>query len=538
MKITAITIENFKGISEPVRVELKPITLLFGANSVGKSTIVQALHYVREILERNNVDADRCLGADESLDLGGFRNLVHNHDLTRHISIKVEYLLNAGEIQEHHKLYDREDDPDSVGQQQLHVTAWDITQLIEINSAWVELEVRWSTSLGRPVLSKYATGFNDLPFANVICNDNGSLVRISKLEDHPSLRSDNGRGCILNHIWDEYGEVVNEEVVGTGNDLKLFLRSPYVLPQWGKPLEISRECYIEPHCNGPYESQIAALEGYLRQLIVGLGELLLEELKNIRYIGPIRKIPPREYTPPRYNDETRWTSGLAAWDLLCKAEPKLVTGTSDWLSKKDKLDSGYSLRMHSYKKIDMAGSLYKELLENRAKGENDIASLIKGIEKLPENRQLLLTDERRNLDVLPQDVGIGISQILPVVVGALDKGTGIMMVEQPELHIHPALQTSLGDLFISQVQDEGKTFIIETHSEHLLLRLMRRIRESHLKKDDVKFPYNVTPEMVGVWYVEQSGFKTVVREMPLNKHGELVKAWPGGFFEEGLREVL
>ena len=61
MKITAITIENFKGISEPVRVELKPITLLFGANSVGKSTIVQALHYVREILERNNVDADRCL---------------------------------------------------------------------------------------------------------------------------------------------------------------------------------------------------------------------------------------------------------------------------------------------------------------------------------------------------------------------------------------------------------------------------------------------------------------------------------------------
>ena len=131
MKITAITIENFKGISEPVRVELKPITLLFGANSVGKSTIVQALHYVREILERNNVDADRCLGADESLDLGGFRSLVHNHDLTKHISIKVEYLLNAGDIQEHHKLYDREDDPDSVGQQQLHVTAWDITQLID-----------------------------------------------------------------------------------------------------------------------------------------------------------------------------------------------------------------------------------------------------------------------------------------------------------------------------------------------------------------------------------------------------------------------
>ena len=49
MSISAITIENFKGIREPVRIELKPITLLFGPNSSGKSTIVQALHYAREI---------------------------------------------------------------------------------------------------------------------------------------------------------------------------------------------------------------------------------------------------------------------------------------------------------------------------------------------------------------------------------------------------------------------------------------------------------------------------------------------------------
>ena len=49
MGITAITIENFKGIKEPVRVELKPITLLFGPNSAGKSTIIHALHYAHEL---------------------------------------------------------------------------------------------------------------------------------------------------------------------------------------------------------------------------------------------------------------------------------------------------------------------------------------------------------------------------------------------------------------------------------------------------------------------------------------------------------
>jgi AAA15 family ATPase/GTPase len=58
MIIKALTIENFKGIREPVRVEFKPITLLYGPNSAGKSTIVQAIHYAREVLDRNNLDAD------------------------------------------------------------------------------------------------------------------------------------------------------------------------------------------------------------------------------------------------------------------------------------------------------------------------------------------------------------------------------------------------------------------------------------------------------------------------------------------------
>ena len=80
MGITAITIENFKGIREPVRVELKPITLLFGPNSAGKSTIIQALHYAREIFERQNLNPDRTLLGGGAIDLGGFESLVHKHD--------------------------------------------------------------------------------------------------------------------------------------------------------------------------------------------------------------------------------------------------------------------------------------------------------------------------------------------------------------------------------------------------------------------------------------------------------------------------
>jgi AAA15 family ATPase/GTPase len=78
--ITAIEIENFKAIGERVRVELKPLTLLFGPNSAGKSTIVQAIHYAREILVRSSIDPDRTESGGKSVDLGGFRQFVHDHD--------------------------------------------------------------------------------------------------------------------------------------------------------------------------------------------------------------------------------------------------------------------------------------------------------------------------------------------------------------------------------------------------------------------------------------------------------------------------
>lgn len=88
MRLTRIEIENFKGIGSRQRIDLRPITLLFGPNSAGKSTILQALHYLREILERGNVDPDRTI-AGGLIDLGGFATLVHNHELDRTVTLKV-----------------------------------------------------------------------------------------------------------------------------------------------------------------------------------------------------------------------------------------------------------------------------------------------------------------------------------------------------------------------------------------------------------------------------------------------------------------
>jgi predicted ATPase len=152
--------------------------------------------------------------------------------------------------------------------------------------------------------------------------------------------------------------------------------------------------------------------------------------------------------------------------------------------------------------------------------------------------ELVLLDLRSNTPVTHRDVGIGISQVLPVLVHAEANEWNLIAIEQPELHLHPALQAELGDVFIESALGLRKnTFLIETHSEHLILRIMRRIRETHLKT----LPKGCTPitsKDVSILFVEPDGARSIIREMPLNDLGELVKAWPGGFFEEGYRELF
>jgi predicted ATPase len=152
--------------------------------------------------------------------------------------------------------------------------------------------------------------------------------------------------------------------------------------------------------------------------------------------------------------------------------------------------------------------------------------------------ELVLVDKRSDTIVSHRDVGIGVSQVLPVLVTAYASQNEIIAIEQPEIHLHPALQADLGDVFIQSVLGPAKNrFLIETHSEHLLLRIMRRMRETNKGILPQGIP-PIKPKDICVLFVEPDGSRSIVREMPLNENGELVKAWPGGFFEEGLREIF
>jgi predicted ATPase len=141
------------------------------------------------------------------------------------------------------------------------------------------------------------------------------------------------------------------------------------------------------------------------------------------------------------------------------------------------------------------------------------------------------------MTLAPQDLGVGISQVIPVLVAALqEREAGIVAIEEPESNIHPAWQVVLADLFITQTKaNPNALFLVETHSEHLMLRCLRRIRETAKGVLPEGIPA-VTPEDIAVHFVESTDSGPRIRRIEIDEDGDFIDEWPGGFFEESYRE--
>jgi predicted ATPase len=124
-------------------------------------------------------------------------------------------------------------------------------------------------------------------------------------------------------------------------------------------------------------------------------------------------------------------------------------------------------------------------------------------------------------------VGVGVSQVLPVVLLCLLAKPGTLIIlEQPELHLHPRLQQDLADFLLACVET-GRQLVIETHSEHLVNRLRRRVAA-----DDT----DETRDLVKLVFAESAGGITEYRESKINPFGGLDDDWPDGFLDLGARE--
>jgi hypothetical protein len=281
---------------------------------------------------------------------------------------------------------------------------------------------------------------------------------------------------------------------------------------------------------------------FLAKLIIGPGRLVCDWLSGsrdphdprrrhgLRYIGPLRARPPREGIPAVELGD--WAEGLAAWKALEKIPNESFQEIGAWLSHKDRLNSGYSLTRKRLVELNAAD------IDTVLAGRPTKAQLRDLLKAAPEPRtQVNLVETRSGLELAPSEVGVGLSQVLPVVVAALDSPNGLVSIEQPELHIHPAMQVGLGDLFIEGALKRGTQFLIESHSEHLILRLLRRIRETTDGELPPDMP-EVKPEHVGVLYVDNGEGGMRITSLPIDETGEFTERWPRGFFIERGEELF
>jgi hypothetical protein len=255
--------------------------------------------------------------------------------------------------------------------------------------------------------------------------------------------------------------------------------------------------YVPTVPTTPEEAERARVGRVVSEELERLVLQLRQSLNMVRYLGPFRQAP------------RRFEIGKASAEAYVGADGELTAGLLEdlpWVS--DSLNAWLQ-------RMEIPYSIQTRQISDRE------------YPSLGDLRTLELTDIRTRTAVSTTDVGFGISQVLPVVVQSILGGPShqVVVVEQPEVHLHPRLQTELGDLFIETCLNGGQV-IAETHSENLILRIQRRVREGI-----------IAPEMVSVLYVGATeGQGSWIQTLPLGQRGEFLNEWPDGFFEERYEE--
>jgi hypothetical protein len=214
-------------------------------------------------------------------------------------------------------------------------------------------------------------------------------------------------------------------------------------------------------------------------------------LNRLTYIGPLREKPRRYYEVGAEEHQSVGVSGENTADLLRSASQQKRNEIDRW-SETLGFGSKVSIRPHT----------------------DDIVSIEFA--------------DKSGTSVNICDLGFGVSQVFPLVVQAVAANPGtITIAEQPEIHLNPRLQSVLADIFASMIQRDQHV-LVETHSEHLLLRVRTLVARG-----------DIDASQVAIFYIDRPGEASRIRELPLEDNGHIsTEHWPDGFFDDTLRESL
>ena len=405
--ITELRAQNFKSWKDTDELQIAPLTGFFGANSSGKTSILQTLLMLKQTVERpRNWKGVIDFGDDNSLvNLGSFDDLIYGHS---------------------------RDDP------------------LQISVSW-----KFSEKLSLPDMDEVDT----LSFE----------LSVNNLEHLVFEVSFNYR------IGEQYYGVDSNRQGG------YHISAPGML---NYPATLFR-------CYGIHDSYTDVLP-----LFSPLQTRFENLFHSIRYLGPLREYPRRHYawqgkhSPGVGQHGEEMVTALFSGRIQLRSIEEHIPR---WLERLDLIDS-YRL--------------------------NPISSTEKDYE-------FLVRKYKGGPEVRLTDVGFGVSQVLPVLILCYYVPEGsILILEQPEAHLHPKVQSELADLLIEVVKNRKLQIILESHSEHLILRLMRRIAEEQISVDDTAF-----------YFCEMNEGTSQAKKLDVDDYGNITN-WPENFFGDATGDLV
>ncbi|WP_457561926.1 AAA family ATPase [Caminibacter pacificus] len=476
-KLKTIAFNNFKGFGERLqKFEVKPIILVYAPNSVGKSSLLHSLmflkYFINNYLYQNSFDLKTTKEFGDEIDLGGFENFIHKHDLTKSINYEL-FVENANKILLMIK---------GLNELDIKVNNFLVSLIQEYKNYKDDLQMLYEVILdeyNNYTLKQYSD------FDEVVEQLNDLILKSYGYEEkifyilkkifleivHVHKLKDLDLALLISKI-ESY--VIHKDLFIDKIDLKvsfkIFKDKYHIQYDFNNILKLN-------------EKDINA-SGIINKFLI----------KDIVYLGPLRFYPDREHA---FNekDNNRFDS-INLWALLTKRET-LRNEINEWLSNEKKLKSSYKIKI--------------------------------------ENNKIRFFDKRTNTLVTNKDIGLGISQIMPILVATNFLRDKWIFIEQPELHLHPAIQAELGDEIIKGIK-WGNYYLIETHSEYLLLRIMKRMKYHANNKIDREKRFDITNKDVSVLYIDSDDENIFILSLELAEDGSLLDPWPGGFFEEGFKE--
>jgi predicted ATPase len=229
-------------------------------------------------------------------------------------------------------------------------------------------------------------------------------------------------------------------------------------------------------------------------------------MDNIYYLGPLRDHPKRSY---------QWT-GTSPTDVGMRGEFTVNAILSATL-KNEKRNLGKGQHYKSFQQMIAHWLKVLGLIDSFR------------VEELAPNANLYKTFVRKEAgaaEVGLTDVGFGVSQVLPVLVLLyyVPKGSTVLL-EQPEIHLHPAVQSRLADLVLTVAKTRNIQVIVESHSEHFIRRLQRRVAEG-----------SADNEVLKLYFFSTCGGKAQYEELKLDRYGA-IHNWPENFFGDEMSEI-